>query len=189
MARSYLPAVSKGGSMRFKRKTEPDADARGSDELSATDRFIEQMGLMFEEDGQPRIAGRVFALLLVEDGALSLSEIARRLKVSRASVSTNARLLLRVGVIERVGIPGDRQDHYRLIPAPYDRLLSGMEARIQRASAFFSESAASFPPERATACARLLGIASFYREAGEALASMIRRLTAARTSNTKRTSS
>lgn len=174
--------------MRFKRKSGPSPEAAESAELSAIDRFIEQMGIMFEEDGQPRISGRVFALLVVEDGAISLSEIARRLKVSRASVSTNARLLLRVGIIERVGVPGDRQDHYRLTQEPYDRLLSGMEGRIQRSSTFFSEAAASFPPERATACARLISLASLYREAGDALASMIRRLSSARSSHSKRTS-
>lgn len=78
--------------------------------------FVEDMGLVSERRGLPRIAGRVFALLLVTPDALSLEEIAQRLSVSRASVSTDARLLQRLGVIERTSRPGDRRDYYRIAP-------------------------------------------------------------------------
>ena len=35
--------------------------------------FIERMGLAFESDGLPRIAGRIFGLLLVSEDCRSLS--------------------------------------------------------------------------------------------------------------------
>ena len=55
--------------------------------------FIERMGLAFESDGLPRIAGRIFGLLLLSEDCRSLDELAAELKVSKGSVSTNARLL------------------------------------------------------------------------------------------------
>jgi DNA-binding MarR family transcriptional regulator len=76
--------------------------------------FIERFARLVEEDGGSRIAGRIAALMLLTEGDLSIEEIARRLKVSKASVSTNARLLEQWGALERVTHPGDRRDHYRV---------------------------------------------------------------------------
>ena len=72
--------------------------------------FIEMMGLIYQADGAPRIAGRIFGLLLVEDEPHSLQGIAERLQVSKASASTNARLLAEKGVIRLTTKPGVRQD-------------------------------------------------------------------------------
>ena len=60
-----------------------------------------KMGLLCESDNLPRIAGRLFGLLILEDEAFSLRELADRLQVSRASVSTNARILTEMGLAER----------------------------------------------------------------------------------------
>jgi DNA-binding transcriptional regulator GbsR (MarR family) len=68
-----------------------------------TAHFIERMGLALEADGLPRIAGRIFGLLLVSEDACSLDDLACDLKVSKASVSTNARMLEQRAVLERVG--------------------------------------------------------------------------------------
>ena len=64
---------------------------------SAVSAFIEQMGLAAEANGFSRIGGRLIAYLLIEDRPHSLDEIVERLQVSKASVSTNARLLLHTG--------------------------------------------------------------------------------------------
>ena len=53
--------------------------------------FVERMGLTLEGEGLPRIAGRLFGFLLVHPEAYSLDELAERLQVSKASISTNAR--------------------------------------------------------------------------------------------------
>lgn len=87
------------------------------------DRFIERMGFAAEEDRLPRIAGRMLALLLVAEAPLSLDDIASRLQVSRASVSTNARLLQSQGVIDRVLQPGSRRDHFQVAAEPGRELL------------------------------------------------------------------
>jgi DNA-binding transcriptional regulator GbsR (MarR family) len=82
----------------------------------SVNRFIEQLGLIAEADGLPRIAGRMFALILLAEAPLSLDEIAAKLGVSKASASTDARVLLRHGWLRRTVQPGDRRDYYELVP-------------------------------------------------------------------------
>lgn len=78
--------------------------------------FIELMGRHLEEEGMPRIAGRLMGALILNEEEASLDELAEQLHVSKASVSSNARLLENMGVAERVTLPGDRRDFYRLAP-------------------------------------------------------------------------
>ncbi len=78
--------------------------------------FVERMGLAAESDGLSRIAGRLFGELLLSSDPLSLDQLAARLGVSKASVSTDGRRLIQRGIVERVGLPGDRRDYYQLAP-------------------------------------------------------------------------
>lgn len=95
----------------------------------ATARFVEQMGLLLEAERLPRISGRILGLLLATDGPLSLDEIAGTLDVSKASISTNARLLADKGVIERTSLAGDRRDLYE---AAADMPFKMLRARVER---------------------------------------------------------
>lgn len=88
-----------------------------------TERFVAKMGLLFEADGASRTAGRLLGLLLLSGEELSLDDLAERLQVSKASVSTNARALERFGAIERVTHPGDRRDYYQAASAMPARLV------------------------------------------------------------------
>lgn len=87
-------------------------------------RFIEQVGRMAEGEGLPRTAGRMMALLMLEGTALSIDALARRLTVSRASVSTNSRLLVSLEIAERVTLPGDRRDYLQISDDPCSSLLA-----------------------------------------------------------------
>lgn len=82
----------------------------------ADEEFVERVGRFFEGDAAPRTSGRLMGLLLLAPGELSIDEMAERLRVSRASVSTNARQLESFGVVERVSHLGDRRDFYRIAP-------------------------------------------------------------------------
>ncbi|HYH78352.1 MAG TPA: MarR family transcriptional regulator [Longimicrobium sp.] len=90
-------------------------------------RFIEQFARLLEQEGGPRIAGRIAALLLLSAEALPLDEIAERLQASKASISTNARMLEQWRLIERVSHPGDRRDYYR---ARSDGAVNLLERRL-----------------------------------------------------------
>jgi DNA-binding transcriptional regulator GbsR (MarR family) len=95
--------------------------------------FIERSGLLWQRDGLPRIAGRIFALTLISPEPCSLDDIAETLGVSKASVSNDARMLEKLGFIERVSLPGDRRDYYRINGQSLERSL---EARVQRVRDF-----------------------------------------------------
>jgi len=90
------------------------------------------MGLALEYDGLPRIAGRIFGLLLVSEDARSLDDLAAELRVSKASVSTNARMLEQRAVLERISRPGDRRDYYRVLPDLFSHTMAQRVARWQR---------------------------------------------------------
>jgi DNA-binding transcriptional regulator GbsR (MarR family) len=139
------------------------------------DQFVEQMGLIAQSENLPRIAGRMIGLFLVEGRTYGLKELSERLQVSRASVSTNARLLSQVGLLERVAIPGDRQDYYRLAPEPYSRILGGMVERMNNAHDAIVRAEQSFPAEREDARRRLRDFAAFYRAAADNVDGLIAR--------------
>lgn len=101
--------------------------------MRPTDHFIERLGLIMETDGLPRIAGQLFGVLLLSSEPQSLDQLAARLKVSKGSVSLDARLLRQRGVIERVSRPGDRRDYYQVAPDLFRR---SMEQRLGRWQAF-----------------------------------------------------
>ena len=93
----------------------------------AQQRFIESLGLYFEQYQVSRIGGRLLGLLALLDGPLTLDQMAGALGVSRASVSTNIRVLVNLGIAEHISLPGDRRDYYHFADNSWQR---GMEARI-----------------------------------------------------------
>jgi DNA-binding transcriptional regulator GbsR (MarR family) len=99
---------------------------------SRTAAFVERMGLTLEADGMPRIAGRIFGLLLVSDDARSLDDLAAELRVSKGSTSTNTRLLEQRGLLERVCRPADRRDYYRVRPDLFNHTMALRLARWER---------------------------------------------------------
>jgi DNA-binding transcriptional regulator GbsR (MarR family) len=107
--------------------------------------FIERMGLALESDGLPRIAGRIFGLLLVSEDCRSLDELAEELRVSKGSVSTNARLLEQRGVLERNSRPSDRRDYYRVPSDLFSQTMVQRFARWQRFHEAIREARTSLP--------------------------------------------
>ena len=85
--------------------------------------FVEDVGLLFEEGGMPRMAGRIVGWLLISNPPYqSLPELAQILQASNASISTMTRLLIQMGLIDRVALPGHRRDHYRIKPGAFESL-------------------------------------------------------------------
>ena len=76
--------------------------------------FIDTSGEMAERYGMTRVAGLLKGLLLLTPGPLSLDDMAERLEVSKAAVSTNIRLLERWKAVRRVFNRGDRKNYYEL---------------------------------------------------------------------------
>lgn len=86
--------------------------------------LVEEFGLLYEQMGVTRMAGRVSGYLLMCDPPVqSLTQIAAALEVSKAAVSGAAHALLQFGVVELVGEPGQRGDFYRALPGQMDSML------------------------------------------------------------------
>lgn len=95
--------------------------------------FVEDFGIFFEQMDSPRMAGRIVGRLLVaEPPEQSSAQLMRYLGASKGSISTMSRLLIERGLIERVGIPGERIDHFRLRADGFARLT---EAQLRQTAA------------------------------------------------------
>ena len=125
--------------------------------------FVERMGLICEKEGMARSAGRIFALLLTGDRPYSLDELAEELQVSKASVSTNARVLESLGFIERVSSLGDRRDFYRVEQDPWERMLRVAQTRWRDMVAVFAEAQTRLPEGQEAGRRRMEEAERFHR--------------------------
>jgi DNA-binding transcriptional regulator GbsR (MarR family) len=125
--------------------------------------YVEQWGLLFEQSGLPRMAGRVLGWLLVCDPAeQTASQILEALSASKGSMSTTLRLLERFGLCERVGQPGDRRTYFRIAPGAFTRM---MEDKLQSVSTWrelAERGLALLPAGEAGRADRLAAVRDFY---------------------------
>ncbi len=132
---------------RMKNPAAPDPYAKLPKLTPELSRFVENMGMYFENQGIPRIGGRILGLLMIAHRPLSAEDLARVLKVSRGSLSTNFRALLASGMVEKVPLYGDRRTYFAFSDAAMEhRTITGTRA----ASAFkklVEQGLAALPPK------------------------------------------
>jgi DNA-binding transcriptional regulator GbsR (MarR family) len=88
-------------------------------------RFVEEMSLFLDEGGLPRMAGRILGWLLIcVPEHQSAAEIGMALPASKGSISTMTRLLMNVGLVERLGVPGRRETFFRMKPGVWSSLFA-----------------------------------------------------------------
>ena len=133
------------------------------------DRLIDIFGRIAQDEGMPRISGQIHAYLLLADEPRSLTEIADALGVSKASVSTNARMLEARGIARREGRVGSRQDHWRAVPRPQAGILAAMGDRFRRHAGELEGIAADLDGPHACAGHKVAGYARFYRQSAQFL--------------------
>lgn len=93
--------------------------------------FVEEVGLLFETIGLPRMAGRVLGWLLISNPPhQSPGELAEILQASKGSISTMTRLLEQIGLIERISLPGQRRDYFRIKLNAWSELTKRRMAQI-----------------------------------------------------------
>lgn len=131
----------------------------------ATRDFIESMGRQFEEDGTPRIAGRLFGFLMLQEEPCSLDEVAEQLQVSKGSASSNARLLEQLGIAERVTRAGDRRDYYQISPDIGERTLERALQGIDRMLGRLRRGSDAVGGRSSIVAARLAGTIQFHERA------------------------
>jgi DNA-binding transcriptional regulator GbsR (MarR family) len=113
--------------------------------MSVDTDFIEKFCIVAEQDGFPRIAGRLMGFLLLKQGPYTLDDLAEELQISKTSASTNARLLEQYGVIERVTRTGDRRDFYRLSEDHWEKMFDIAKKRMQRLHDVLEKTIESLP--------------------------------------------
>jgi hypothetical protein len=86
-----------------------------------------------DQDGLPLIAGRILGWLTVcVPAEQSAAQIAEAIGASRASLTTNLRLLTSVGFLGQVTRPGERTVYYRVDDAAWARVV---QRQVQSLSA------------------------------------------------------
>lgn len=89
--------------------------ARTPDPTAETVGFPLSLGELFQQQGWPRLTGRVIGeLLLAEPPYLSSAELCERIGCSKSHLSAAIQHIDAMGMLERFGMPGSRKDHYRL---------------------------------------------------------------------------
>jgi DNA-binding transcriptional ArsR family regulator len=104
----------------------------------AAEQYVERMGVLWEAEGLPRIAGRMLGFLALQAEPATLDDIAGALGVSKASVSNDARRLERLSLVERASRPADRRDYYRLAPDMPARVVAQKLEELERLNAAMS---------------------------------------------------
>ncbi len=145
--------------MKKKRET-VDTKQIPSPVTPALSKFIESLGGYFESFGIPRIGGRMLGLLLTSEQPLSSENISAILKVSRASISTNLRMLLAVGWAEKTSFPGDRTTYYVFPENGFEKIFA-MEIQASSTQKRFVEQGLSALPPKDSTRGRLEGLADW----------------------------
>jgi DNA-binding transcriptional regulator GbsR (MarR family) len=130
----------------------------------AIEEFIERMGLISQAEGIPRISGRILGVLVLFDEPFSFAQLSEKLQVSRASISTNTRLLETLTIIERTTKRGERQDYFRLRKNPYVSLMRGVQTRMLYAQEVVEQTRQQLPEEWSGAQKRLQELEKFYTD-------------------------
>jgi DNA-binding transcriptional regulator GbsR (MarR family) len=95
--------------------------------------FVEEFGIVLEQTGLARMAGRILGWLLISDPPHQSSEqLVKGLTASKGSISSMTRLLIQVGLIERMSLPGVRHDYFRIRPDAWQNMVRrGLEDEIK----------------------------------------------------------
>lgn len=124
--------------------------------------LIEKFGLTFEEEGLPRIAGRIVGFLMLHAGPCTLDDLAEHLQISKTSASTNTRLLEQHGILERTARAGDRRDYYQMASDYGEQMFAMARQRIKRFHGILTEAADQLAPMSDASRERLNKMQQFY---------------------------
>jgi DNA-binding transcriptional regulator GbsR (MarR family) len=136
--------------------------------------FADRLGRFFEDNGLPRMAGRVMGHLLTCDPPeQTFDEVVEAVGASRSSVSVATRLLVQLGLAERFGLPGERRDRYRLREDAWAQLLRQDMAVATELKRLAEDGLALVESQPPAGRARLSAMREFYAFLEEAYAPLL----------------
>jgi hypothetical protein len=95
--------------------------------------FVERFAAGMVASGMPRMASRVFALLLSrEDGSATSAELAAALQASPAAISGAVRYLIQLHLVTKSHRPGERRDVYRLMSDHWYEMVGNRDHELQQ---------------------------------------------------------
>jgi len=93
--------------------------------------FAEEVGIFFEQSGMPRMAGRILGWLMISNPPhQTTGELTEALLASKGSISTMTRFLIRLGLIERLSLPGQRRDYFRIKGGAWNQMIQDSLVQI-----------------------------------------------------------
>jgi DNA-binding transcriptional regulator GbsR (MarR family) len=102
-------------------------------EEKPTDEFVERFAAVMVASGMPRMASRVFALLLSrDDGSATSAKLATALRASPAAISGAVRYLVQLHLVTRAHLPGERRDVYRLLSDDWYEMVGHREHELHQ---------------------------------------------------------
>ena len=147
--------------------------------MSAERRFAEEMGIVGEQVGMPRMVARVLGWLLICDPPQqSLSDLATALDVSRASISIATRLLEAPGWIRRTPVPDARRYYFEIVPNVFTAMPAAQTFSLLRRA--LEKGLAALPDPNAERASRLREAHEFYAYVEAEVPRMIERYRLAR---------
>ena len=101
--------------------------------MDAQKEFIEKFAICFQETGWAKMDGRIIAWLLICDPPhQNLKTLVKEIQASKSTLSVTIRKLIRSGWVERIGLPGDRCDYFRLKDDFYSSSIEFFTNRMMR---------------------------------------------------------
>jgi DNA-binding transcriptional ArsR family regulator len=140
---------------------EPEQTTRDEEAVRA---FVENFSTVFADVGMPRMAARVLIMEMVaEEDSLTAADLAERLGVSPAAISTALKYLLHIGLFARESVPNSRRDRYRATDPSWFSANLVKAGYIERLASAADEGIAPVGGPTTVAGARLSEMRDFYR--------------------------
>lgn len=94
--------------------------------------LVESMARLLAEGGLPRVAGRMWAWLLICDPPQqTAAQLAETLQASRGAISGAARLLEGVGLVTRSTRRGERREYFAVQPGSLIEVMRARQASVR----------------------------------------------------------
>lgn len=86
--------------------------------------YVEELTLVLEQIGLPRTSARILAWLLVcEPAEQTMNDLMDALQLSKSSVSAATQSLIQYKLIDRISLPGQRRDYYRVQEGVWNKVM------------------------------------------------------------------
>lgn len=157
-----------------------DADGTAADHRAVD--AAERAAATMADAGMPRMPARVMmALVAAPAGGSTAAELAHRLGVSPAAVSTALKYLQQLRFVQRVSRPGDRRDRYEVVHDAFYGSIASSAAVYERMAALIDEIAEAHDGDDPLAAERARELSGFFRFMSQRMPKLIEEWAGTRT--------